>query len=471
MKKLLGHALLVTALAISGLAAAPPASAAPGPRPDVFIAARSDVTTPTVVSGNVLANDDGVGLVLEDVRVTQSAIANTCFQAPVLLVPAPEVAWGGDGRVAVTFAEEWPSGLPASCVGRMVRVEYVVRDADGARATGGAVLVEDMPPGGHSNPALVASPDYLTVRTRGPVRVEIMANDLYPAGTQVVAAGQVPGQNQLTVSIDGGALLLDNSPMTAAGTASVAYLLRTPTGQLAYGGVELRYEPPVPNTWDPSGILNLCSICTNPIRQEARNRFRMTGIRVVPGTTRQVPLPGTSGTKPALDQSDASLSWNGDTTVQPTVLVPQPDLANGPVSCPDGDVEQVVMVDVDVESVDGAYLPRTYRVPYYVTSNHEWFCLSNPPKPRLVPLRAPRAAGRPVVGRTARVAVGMWPVATTPSYQWYVGKRQVGGAKGAAKSLRLTRAMRGKRVSVRVTVRARGFSAYVAVLKLAGRVR
>lgn len=472
VKKLLCHALLVTALTFSGLSVASPASAAPGPRPDVFTAVRASVTTPTVVSGNVLTNDDGAGLVLDSVHVTQSALANTCFQVPVLLVPAPEVAWGDDGQVSVTFADEWPSGLPDLCVGRMVRVAYVVRDGDGARATGSAVFVEDMPPGGHTNPDLVAAPDSVRVRTLGQVRVEAMANDRYPEGTQIVAAGQMPGQTQLTVSIDGGALLLDSSSMSSAGTASAAYLLRTPAGQLAYGGVELRYEPPMPNTWDPNGILNLCSSCTNPIRQEVLNRFRMTGIRVVPGTTRQVPLPGvTSGTKPALDQSDASLSWNGDTNVQPTVLAPQPDLVNGPVSCPDGEVEQVVMVDVDVESVDGTYLPRTYRVPYYISSNHEWVCLSNLPRPRLVPLTSPKASGRAVVGRKARVAPGTWSVATTPSYQWFVGKRQVRGAKGTGKSLRLTRAMRGKRVSVRVTVKSRGFSPYVNTFKLKGRVR
>ncbi|MBD3924070.1 hypothetical protein IEZ26_05515 [Nocardioides cavernae] len=471
MKKLLCHALLLTALVLSGLSVAPPASAAPGPRPDVFTAARQNVTSPTTASGNVLANDDGSGLVLDDVRVTQSAIANTCFQVPVLLVPAPEVVWNADGQVSVTFADQWPSGLPSACVGRIVRIDYVVRDDAGQRATGSAVLVEDMPSGGHTNPDLVATKDSVLVRTRGQVRVEAMANDRYPAGTRIVAAGQVPGQTQLTVSIDGAALLLDSSPMTSTGTASAGYLLRTPAGELAYGGVELRYEPPAPMLWDPSSILNLCSICTQPIRSEVRNRFRMTGIRVVPGTTRQVPLPGESGAKPALTQADASVSWNGDNLVQPSVRVPQPDLVNGPVSCPDGDVEQVVMVDVDIESVDGSYEPRTYRVPYDVISNHEWVCLTSPPRTRLAPLTSPEASGRTLVGRTVRVRPGTWSVATTPSYQWFVGKPRVRGAKGAERSLRLTRAMRGQRVSVKVTVRARGFSPYVDTFKLKGRVR
>lgn len=97
------------------------------------------------------------------------------------------------------------------------------------------------------------------------------------------------------------------------------------------------------------------------------------------------------------------------------------------------------------------------------------------PAPRKVALvKAPKVSGKARVGKTLRVSKGTWkPGKVTLKHQWFVkkGKKFVAVKKATKPSLKLTRAMKGKRVRVRVTARAKGHTAYVFSSRWTRRVR
>lgn len=81
----------------------------------------------------------------------------------------------------------------------------------------------------------------------------------------------------------------------------------------------------------------------------------------------------------------------------------------------------------------------------------------------------PRIRGTARVGRTLRVSVGSWTTGTSLSYRWYAGGTAI---KRAAKAtLRLTKAMRGKRIVVKVTGHKTGYGSVVRSSKATARVR
>lgn len=474
--------LLTLLLSAGALASPAPALAAPGVQPDFFTQVRTDVMTPTVVTGDVLTNDSGEGLGLTEVVVTESGLANSCGKSLFLHTDPPEVSWTPSGTVTARFADQWPSGLPAFCMGRMVKLAYTVVDTTGATARGVAVLLEEMPSGGYSNPTVVATEDFVMVRTRGAVSVDLLANDVVPPGTTVVAAGTAPSLTTMTTTLQGGLLWLDNSGMTPdfSGAAEAAYVVRSPDGQLAIGKVRLSYEPPLPMLYVAASLFNVCSGCYAPILGEVKSRFRITSIRVVPGTTYQVAPskhPWSAPVDPAkgfaLSQPDVSLAWNGDNTVQPALTFPALD-RNGPMDCPRGEVEQQVLLDIDIESIKGDYLPRTYRIEYQ--RYHElgsWRCpRSAAPAPAtLSPTKTPTLKGAARVGQRVKVNAGTWPVNTTAKYRWFKGDSEIRGARGTKRSLLLVDSYKGSRVRVRITVSAPGTQPYVAILRLPGKVR
>lgn len=68
----------------------------------------------------------------------------------------------------------------------------------------------------------------------------------------------------------------------------------------------------------------------------------------------------------------------------------------------------------------------------------------------------PRIIGQPRVGKVLTARTGSWdPAPTSFGYRWFVGKRAVRGA--TRRVLTVTRAMRGGRISVRVTGRRSGY--------------
>lgn len=74
---------------------------------------------------------------------------------------------------------------------------------------------------------------------------------------------------------------------------------------------------------------------------------------------------------------------------------------------------------------------------------------------RLVAEAPPRIVGTARVGRTLSVRRGTWNTAVHIRYRWYAGGRPV--ARGTSARLHLTRALRGERLSVRLTVSAAGY--------------
>ncbi|KRC53546.1 MULTISPECIES: Ig-like domain-containing protein [unclassified Nocardioides] len=79
----------------------------------------------------------------------------------------------------------------------------------------------------------------------------------------------------------------------------------------------------------------------------------------------------------------------------------------------------------------------------------------------------PRISGTPAVGRTLKAIAGTWgPGTVVKTYRWYRNGVAIKGASRA--SYRLTRADRGRRITVRVTGRKAG---YVTTVRTSGAVR
>lgn len=77
---------------------------------------------------------------------------------------------------------------------------------------------------------------------------------------------------------------------------------------------------------------------------------------------------------------------------------------------------------------------------------------SVPVKPALKIVTKPRISGTPKVGSTLQVSTGTWTRKDVRlTYQWFLGTTRITGA--TKPSITLTRAMRGKTISVKVTGR------------------
>ncbi len=81
----------------------------------------------------------------------------------------------------------------------------------------------------------------------------------------------------------------------------------------------------------------------------------------------------------------------------------------------------------------------------------------------------PKLSGKPKVGKVVRVSAGRYtPSRVTVRYQWFAGKKAVAKARKA--ELKLTRKLKGKKLSVRLTVTAPGYRTLVRKVP-AGKVR
>ncbi|WP_167288830.1 hypothetical protein [Nocardioides seonyuensis] len=94
-----------------------------------------------------------------------------------------------------------------------------------------------------------------------------------------------------------------------------------------------------------------------------------------------------------------------------------------------------------------------------------------PPAPTsMTLLTKPKVTGKLKVGKVLRANAGTWqPAATSVSYQWLLGKKQI--ARATKAKLKLKKAWKGKRVAVRVTVSAGGAVPRTVTVKAEGRVR
>lgn len=83
---------------------------------------------------------------------------------------------------------------------------------------------------------------------------------------------------------------------------------------------------------------------------------------------------------------------------------------------------------------------------------------------------APRITGRLRVGRTLKAAPGTWtPAPSTVRYQWLANGKKI--RRATKPQLRLTTALRGKKVAVRITLGRPGTTTKVVTVKKAGKVR
>lgn len=86
------------------------------------------------------------------------------------------------------------------------------------------------------------------------------------------------------------------------------------------------------------------------------------------------------------------------------------------------------------------------------------------------PVTPARLKGKARVGRTLRALPGTWsPTPTRTSYRWLANGKGVRNATRAR--LKVTPALRGKRLQVRITLTASGVASRTVTIKVAGRVR
>lgn len=80
----------------------------------------------------------------------------------------------------------------------------------------------------------------------------------------------------------------------------------------------------------------------------------------------------------------------------------------------------------------------------------------------------PKITGTPKVGNTLRVSVGSWTPGTRFSYQWFANGKAIRGATGS--SLKLTAALKGKRIEVAVTGAKTDYNTVTVMSAQTGRV-
>jgi hypothetical protein len=76
--------------------------------------------------------------------------------------------------------------------------------------------------------------------------------------------------------------------------------------------------------------------------------------------------------------------------------------------------------------------------------------------PGLLVSSTPTISGRARVGRTLTARHGTWSPGTTFSYAWFASGKKIAHRSGS--TLRLTKAQRGKRITVRVTGKKPGYT-------------
>ncbi len=81
----------------------------------------------------------------------------------------------------------------------------------------------------------------------------------------------------------------------------------------------------------------------------------------------------------------------------------------------------------------------------------------------------PKVAGTAKVGRTLTAKSGSWTKGTKLSYQWFVNGKKI--AKATKRTLVLTKAHRGKRITVKVTGKKAGYTSVVKTSKKTAKVR
>lgn len=109
------------------------------------------------------------------------------------------------------------------------------------------------------------------------------------------------------------------------------------------------------------------------------------------------------------------------------------------------------------------FSPRTVRTqPVTVTAAPVVVHQPAPPAPSVLPVlpttkKATAAvAGTPAVGKVVKADVGTWPKGTTITVQWYADGKPIKG--GTKRSLKLTKQLKGKKVSVVVTGTKAGYA-------------
>ena len=79
--------------------------------------------------------------------------------------------------------------------------------------------------------------------------------------------------------------------------------------------------------------------------------------------------------------------------------------------------------------------------------------------------------GKAVVGRKVRARTGTWPTGTTFTYRWVADGKTIKRAKGAGRTMVVTRAMVGKRLRVRVTASLPGYTPLMVISPRTKRVK
>ncbi|SNT15037.1 3',5'-cyclic AMP phosphodiesterase CpdA [Micrococcales bacterium KH10] len=74
----------------------------------------------------------------------------------------------------------------------------------------------------------------------------------------------------------------------------------------------------------------------------------------------------------------------------------------------------------------------------------------------------PRIKGKAKVGKKLRVQPGKWALVPSLTYRWYASGKAIKGAKGAKATLKLTKKLAGKRITVRVTASKPGYVSVTA---------
>ena len=74
-----------------------------------------------------------------------------------------------------------------------------------------------------------------------------------------------------------------------------------------------------------------------------------------------------------------------------------------------------------------------------------------------------------MVGKKLKVSKGSWNVPVTVKYQWFANGKKI--KKATKSSYKLTRTVKGRKISVKVTASAPGLTSKVVTVKFKGKVK
>ena len=190
----------------------------------------------------------------------------------------------------------------------------------------------------------------------------------------------------------------------------------------------------------------------------------------IPWAAGPITISGTAQVGSTLTATDSDLS--PDATVSGQWLAngqPIPGATNPSFTLTPAQLGQTISITLSANAVGYAANTQTSAATGAVTDAVVSAAPTKAPTPRRVTGHRPRITGKAKVGRRLTAKVAAWaPAPVKLSYQWYAAGKRI--RRATKKTLKLTKALRRKRITVRVTGSKAGYTTVTEISKATKRI-